>query len=117
MCPIFVGSLNNFGSSDGDMGFMPNSLKKSWMVSIGGGGSGSTFGIDGSYYHGAGGSGYIESLYIDISSAEYYLVKVGDQGQNSFVENENGDTLLTANYGFDNLYDNGGHGYSGGGSK
>ena len=87
------------------------------LLSIGGGGSGSTFGIDGSYYHGAGGSGYIESLYIDISSAEYYLVKVGDHGQNSFVENENGETMLIANYGFDNLYDNGGHGYSGGGSK
>ena len=87
------------------------------LVAVGGGGSGSTFGIDGSYYHGAGGSGYIESFYIDISSAEYYLVKVGEHGQNSFVENENGETILIASYGFDNLYDNGGHGYSGGGSK
>ena len=44
-------------------------------------------------------------------------MKVGYRGQNSFVENENGETILIANYGFDNLYDNGGHGYSGGGSK
>ena len=42
MCPIFVGSLNNFDRSDGEgtistrctCGFMPNLPKKSWMVSI-----------------------------------------------------------------------------------
>ena len=44
-------------------------------------------------------------------------MKVGNHGQNSIVENGNGETILIANYGFENLYDNGGHGYSGGGSK
>ena len=39
MCPIFLGSVHNFGRSDDDIfnrcinGLMPNLIKKSWTVS------------------------------------------------------------------------------------
>ena len=114
----FNNNLEHFTFRQKSIGFcIPERETPQPYCHIGGGGSGSTFGIDGSFNHGAGGSGYIESIYIDRYFADSYLVKVGNHGQNSIVENGNGETILIANYGFENLYDNGGHGYSGGGSK
>ena len=63
-----------------------------------------------------GGSGYIESVVIDISSTEYE-VTVGRRGENSFVKNNDGMIIINALQGGNGYNTTGGPGYSGGGGR
>ena len=80
------------------------------IVAIGGGGRG--------VHGGGGGSGYVKSKVIDITSTEYQ-VSVGECGQESFVQKNDGQKLITAQKGKDGQgtrpSNYGGNGYSGGG--
>ena len=80
------------------------------IVAIGGGGKG----VRG----GGGGSGYVKSKVIDVTSTEYQ-VSVGQYGQDSFVQKNDGQKLITAQRGEDGHgtrpVGTGGNGYSGGG--
>ena len=89
------------------------------IVAIGGGGKG----VSG----GGGGSGYVKSKVIDVTSTEYQ-VSVGQYGQDSFVQKNDGQKLITAQRGQDghgtlpvgtggNGYSGGGHGRGGGGGS
>ena len=83
---------------------------KATIIAIGGGGDGESYG--------GGGSGYVKSNVIDVSSTKYQ-VSVGQYGQDSVFRLKNGQNVLTAQAGGDgDSYDSlvGGDGYSGGGS-
>ena len=91
------------------------------LIAIGNGGK-SSGNISGGY---GGGSGYIKNVVIDISSAEYE-VTVGEFSSfgvgDSFVKNEEGETIMNAPKGGDANHNRKwlekcGSGYSGGGSK
>ena len=80
------------------------------IVAIGGGGCG----VRG----GGGGSGYVKSKVIDVTSTNYQ-VSVGQYGQDSFFQKNDGQKLITAQRGEDGHgtrpTNRGGNGYSGGG--
>ena len=93
--------------------FSPPAIRpcKATVVAIGGGGQG------GPLYNGrgGGGSGYVKTVVIDISSTDYQ-VSVGQYGHESFVKKNDGQKVLTAQPGGNANGDyNGGDGYSGGG--
>ena len=79
------------------------------VVAIGGGGHGCS-------ECGGGGSGFVKSDVIDVSSTEYQ-VSVGQHGQDSVLRTKKGQNVIAAQAGGDGRYYYGGDGYSGGGDS
>lgn len=75
------------------------------VIAVGGGGYLS---------YGGGGSGYVMSDVIDVSSTDYQA-SVGQGGQDSVFKIKNGQNIITAQAGGDGTSNNSGDGYSGGG--
>ena len=82
---------------------------KATVVAIGGGGRGGS-------ECGGGGSGFVKSDVIDVSSTEYQ-VSVGQRGQDSVLRTKKGQNVIAAQTGGDGRYYYGGDGYSGGGDS
>ena len=75
------------------------------VVAVGGGGSGNYAG---------GGSGYVTNASLTVLTSEL-VVRVGGGGDPSSLETSEGQTIITAQPGQDNVNEVGGSGYSGGG--
>ena len=82
------------------------------FVAIGGGGT------KASRNYGGGGSGYVETVVIDISSTEYDVtVGTTSNGGDSYVKNNAGEKIMNALQGGNSYSYHGGLGYSGGGDR
>ena len=80
------------------------------FVAIGGGGYSSGYDV-------GGGSGYLENVVIDISSTEFEMTVESGYGEDSFVKNNDGETIINALQGGKSYPNIGGRGYSGGGGQ
>ena len=80
------------------------------FVAIGGGGYSSGYDV-------GGGSGYLENVVIDISSTEFEMTVGSGYGEDSFVKNNDGETIINALQGGKSYPNIGGRGYSGGGGQ